>query len=87
MKKKKISAVIFFIHSWLSKPWIRIGNQSEMLDPDQESMNPDPKHCPPLFQSVQTSSKEMNNRSLGVELQKMGLAEMIHPPRRVYCVE
>jgi hypothetical protein len=26
--------------------WIRIGIQPKMLDPDPESMNPDPKHGP-----------------------------------------
>ncbi len=29
----------------LLKFWIRIGIQPEMLDPDPESINTDPKHC------------------------------------------
>jgi hypothetical protein len=31
-----------FVQFLAIKPWIRIGNQPKMLDPD--SMNPDPKH-------------------------------------------
>jgi hypothetical protein len=43
-----LSSCKFFsiIGHQISKPWIRIriGIQPKMLDPDQESMNPDPKY-------------------------------------------
>ncbi len=51
-----------FFNFWSSKLRIgfRIGIEPEMLDPNPESMNPDPKHClykqwstenPPLYQN------------------------------------
>jgi hypothetical protein len=45
---RKLPFLIFeqeiFFQFWSSKPWIRIriGIQPKMLDPDPESMNPDP---------------------------------------------
>jgi hypothetical protein len=39
---KNVLLSIFF-NFWSSKPWIWIGIQLKMLDPD--TMNPDPKHC------------------------------------------
>ncbi len=41
-----ISSRKFFkiFHLWLSKPWIRIGIQPKMLDPDPDQLNTDPKH-------------------------------------------
>ncbi len=41
-KKKKNSAAIFF-NFWPLKPWIRIGIQPKMLDPDPDEMNADPQ--------------------------------------------
>jgi hypothetical protein len=38
-----LSAVIFFSF-WLSKPLIRIDVDPQMLDPDQNQINSDPKH-------------------------------------------
>ncbi len=38
------SAVIFF-QFWSLKPWIRIGVQPKMLDPDPDEMNADPQPC------------------------------------------
>ncbi len=38
-----MSAVNFFQYL-ISKPWIRIGIKLKMLDPDLDSMNPEPKH-------------------------------------------
>jgi hypothetical protein len=34
----------FLFSFWLSKPWIRIGIQPKMSDPDPYSVNPGPKH-------------------------------------------
>jgi hypothetical protein len=46
-KNKIKNLAVNFINFWSSKPWIwiRIGIQPKMLDldPDPESMNPDPK--------------------------------------------
>ncbi len=36
------SAVIFF-NFWSLKPWIRIGIQPKMVDPDPDEMNADPQ--------------------------------------------
>jgi hypothetical protein len=47
LKKKNLilfSAVIFF-NFWSLKPWIRIGIQPKMLDPDPDEMNADPQPC------------------------------------------
>jgi hypothetical protein len=38
-----LKAVIFF-NFWSLKPWIRIGIQPKMLDPDPDEMNADPQH-------------------------------------------
>jgi hypothetical protein len=35
----------FFLHFWLSKPWIRIGIQPKMLDPDPDQIKADPHPC------------------------------------------
>ncbi len=45
---KKINFLIsckFFFKFWSSKPWIRIGIQPKMLDPDPFQMKTDPKPC------------------------------------------
>ncbi len=34
----------FLVIKTLDPDWIRIGIQPKMMDPDLESMNPDPKH-------------------------------------------
>jgi hypothetical protein len=34
----------FFLNFWSAKPRIQIGIQPKLLDPEPESMNPDPKH-------------------------------------------
>ncbi len=56
---KKISQLYrtffpIFVHR---NPWIRIPISilPKMLDPDPESMNPDPKHCPSLCYTQQES--------------------------------
>ncbi len=33
------------LYFWSSKPWIRIGIQPKMLDPDLDQKNTDPTHC------------------------------------------
>jgi hypothetical protein len=35
----------FFPNFWSLKPWIRIGIQPKMLDPDPDEMNADPQPC------------------------------------------
>jgi hypothetical protein len=50
--------VIFFqflVIKNLDPDWIRIGIQPKMLDPDLDSMNPDPKHC---FQVEKNKNKK-----------------------------
>jgi hypothetical protein len=38
--------LLFFFGKKTPPDWTRISIEPKMLDPDPESMNPDPKHCP-----------------------------------------
>ncbi len=45
-------SAVHFSKFWSSEPWIGIGIQTKMLDPDPELINPNPKHCLELLPAV-----------------------------------
>ncbi len=49
------------------KFWILIGIQPKMLDPDPDSMNPDPQHC--LQEDFALDSTESDGQEAGIVLE------------------
>ncbi len=60
------SAVIFF-NFWSSKPWIQIGIQPKMLDPDPHQMNTNPTHCPTsTWPGMRYHTKKKTKRQMSI---------------------
>jgi hypothetical protein len=60
-------SAVNFSNFWSSKPWIRIGIQPTMLDPNPDSMNPDQKHC--LQEHFALDSTESDGQEAGMVLE------------------